>query len=239
MSRDLHLAAAVFALVAGATTLTATAAEALVTITPAVTYTSLGFYTDGRPFTLGYKFHLSAPVTLNALGYLSVDLAKSQQVGLWTGSGALVVEATFQPADAAADGYTWEPITSTTLAAGDYTIAGSSVTTSTPHNPVGVATIPDFTWITSEQQYGAGLNYPHSGSDNGFYGTDSFLLVDFSVQAAGPPPVIPPVIPPVSPPAAVPEPATWTMMLAGFGCLGGVVRRRRRGTAGSERPAAV
>jgi hypothetical protein len=29
----------------------------------------------------------------------------------------------------------------------------------------------------------------------------------------------------------VPEPATWTMMIAGFGLVGGMIRRRRRQTA--------
>ncbi len=29
--------------------------------------------------------------------------------------------------------------------------------------------------------------------------------------------------------AAVPEPATWTMMIAGFGLVGGALRRRRQG----------
>jgi len=34
----------------------------------------------------------------------------------------------------------------------------------------------------------------------------------------------------VTPPAAVPEPATWAMMLLGFGMMGGAIRYRRRST---------
>ena len=41
------------------------------------------------------------------------------------------------------------------------------------------------------------------------------------------PPVEPPVIPPVIPPA-VPEPATWLMLIAGFGVVGSAMRRRLR-----------
>jgi hypothetical protein len=39
------------------------------------------------------------------------------------------------------------------------------------------------------------------------------------------PPVIPPVIPPTTP--GVPEPASWAMMLIGFGMIGHAQRRRR------------
>ncbi len=38
-------------------------------------------------------------------------------------------------------------------------------------------------------------------------------------------------IPPVDPAAAVPEPATWALMLAGFGLTGAALRRRRVGFA--------
>jgi hypothetical protein len=34
-------------------------------------------------------------------------------------------------------------------------------------------------------------------------------------------------IPAISIPGAVPEPATWLMMLGGFGAIGGTMRRRR------------
>lgn len=41
------------------------------------------------------------------------------------------------------------------------------------------------------------------------------------------PPVDPPVDPPIIPPA-VPEPATWLMLIAGFGVVGSAMRRRLR-----------
>ena len=50
----------------------------------------------------------------------------------------------------------------------------------------------------------------------------SRLLLDNITIAALPPP------PPPPPPGGVPEPATWTMMLLGFGAMGAMVRRRRR-----------
>lgn len=39
------------------------------------------------------------------------------------------------------------------------------------------------------------------------------------------------VTPPTTPPGAVPEPATWAMMIAGFGFIGGMMRVRRRSVA--------
>ena len=44
----------------------------------------------------------------------------------------------------------------------------------------------------------------------------------------GSPPVVPPVVPGSG---TVPEPASWAMLLAGFGTLGGVMRWQRRATA--------
>ena len=53
-----------------------------------------------------------------------------------------------------------------------------------------------------------------------------------SVLPPAPPPILPPPPPPPTYPA-VPEPATWALMLVGFGLVGGVVRRRGRRTAGA------
>jgi len=56
-------------------------------ITPAVKYTSASTLIDNRPLTLGYTFSLSAPVTVDALGYWEDTLALgpplNHQVGIW------------------------------------------------------------------------------------------------------------------------------------------------------------
>ena len=52
---------------------------------------------------------------------------------------------------------------------------------------------------------------PTSTSAGG-YGQQGIAMVNFSVQQA----------------AAVPEPATWAMMLIGFGGIGASLRRRKR-----------
>jgi hypothetical protein len=46
----------------------------------------------------------------------------------------------------------------------------------------------------------------------------------------------PPGQPPVTPPSAVPEPATWAVMLLGFGVIGGALRHRAARTARGRSP---
>jgi PEP-CTERM motif len=52
------------------------------------------------------------------------------------------------------------------------------------------------------------------------FGAANSGAVLFSTQAAPPPP-------PPPPPGGVPEPATWAMMIIGFGAAGSMIRRRR------------
>lgn len=111
-----------------------------------------------------------------------------------------------------------------------------------------------FTWIGIH--FGAGTNSPSPqtpGGVTGFYRFDagvnlaSFLLSYGSASAArlyatGPAPVVPPPVTtptndPLDPPSsggavgAVPEPATWAMMILGFGAAGALLRRRRAALA--------
>lgn len=56
---------------------------------------------------------------------------------------------------------------------------------------------------------------------------DSFKLSGLSVYKYLPPITIPPI---VTVPSPAPEPASWAMMVLGFGAAGGALRRRRAGT---------
>ena len=67
---------------------------------------------------------------------------------------------------------------------------------------------------------GGGLGNGSSGGGGGGGGTPG--------TTPGSPPVVPPVVPGSG---TVPEPASWAMLLAGFGTLGGVMRWQRRATA--------
>lgn len=61
-------------------------------------------------------------------------------------------------------------------------------------------------------------------------GNSLMLLDNIEVSAASVPPVMPGPIPDVGPvTGAVPEPATWAMLIPGFGLIGTTMRRRRTG----------
>lgn len=185
-----------------------------ITITPAVTYTSAGTLNDTRAFTLGYTFTLSAPVTVNALGYWDDGNGYSHQVGIWNSSGSLITSTTVLAGDPLVANFLWDTISSITLGAGQYTIGGQSYEGGNTYDfldtATGVNTIPQYTWGTAVYDENPGLNYP---TITGSYGQNGLLAVDFSVASA------------------VPEPSTWAMLLLGFAGLGFMAYRRKASPA--------
>ena len=187
------------------------AAHAL-TVTPAVEYTSTGTLNDSRPFTLGFQFTLSSPTNVDALGYWAPGSAGSHMVGIWDSAGNLLTSTAVSGTDTLIGHFVWRAISSLTLGAGTYTIGGEYSGGPFPSGASGVTTIPQLTWVTAEQQYGSGLNFP-TNSYNG-YGQNGIMEVNFSTGPTG-----------------VPEPAAWALMLVGVGGLGGALRARRKAVA--------
>jgi len=192
------------------------------TITPAYEYASTGSDFDSRPFTLGFEFSLSAPVTVNALGYTTLGFTSDEQVGIWDSSGTLLTSTTVLTTDPVVGHFAYASISGVTLAAGTYTIGGTYDGGPFPSFASGVTSIPGYTYITDEQLYGPGLNDP-TVSTGGGYGANGITQVDFSVGSA------------------VPEPATWAMTLLGLGLTGGLLRLRARTGRGRQglRPGAA
>jgi hypothetical protein len=182
------------------------------TITPAVEYTGSSSLNDNRPFTLGFKFTLSAPTAVTALGYWAPGSAGSHQVGIWDNSGNLLTSTAVSGTDLLVGHFVWKAISSLTLGAGTYTIGGEYSGGPFQSYATGVTTISQLSWVTAEQKYGTGLNFP-TNSYNG-YGQNGIMNVDFSTG-----------------PSAVPEPASWALMLIGVGGLGGALRARRKTVA--------
>lgn len=169
------------------------------------------------PGTLGYSFTLDLPSSVNALGYYSDDPAfVSGQVGIWNALGNLVSTALVTRQNEVG-GYFYTVLTTPVLLArGNYVIGGSiEEGDKFPLFLEQVLSAPGFTWTGSREGTEIGFAEPmdNFGDEppNG-YGQQGIALVNFSFSQI----------------SAVPEPATWAMMLLGFGVIGTSLRRRRK-----------
>jgi hypothetical protein len=185
-------------------------------ITPAVEYTTFSAtFNDDRDFTLGYMFSLSAPVTINALGYWDNGLSNNHQVGIWGSSNVLVTSTTVLSTDPLVGHFRWSTIPDLVLNAGQYTIGGEFLGNFNvspdvlPSQASGVTTIPNYTYVTGAYVVGAGLNQPTTITDG--FGPNGILLANFSVASN------------------VPEPSTLGLIGLGLLGLGAMRRRRHRG----------
>ena len=163
------------------------------------------------PGTLGYSFTLDLPSTVNALGYWSDGNLVSEQVGIWDSLGKLV-SSTIVTRQNEVGGYFYTFLTTpVVLAAGNYVIGGSISNGGLfPVNMTGVVPASGYTYTGSREGVGIGFAEP-KGADGG-YGAQGIALVNFSFSQI----------------SAVPEPATWAMLLLGFGVVGTSLRRRRK-----------
>lgn len=188
------------------------AAQAIALI-PAIEYTSAPTVLAVADFTFGYTFALSSSVTVNALGYFDDGARHNHQVGIWDASNALVASTTVLGTSGVVGHFLWTGISFTTLGPGTYTIGGEVFAgDSFPENAVGVTTIPQYTYGGGVRHAGSGLVQPTTASN--FGGNNGILVANFSI------------VPSEMPADPVPEPATWALMIAGFGVAGVTLRRR-------------
>lgn len=179
------------------------------TITPAVEYTTSGTLSDSRPFTLGYSFSLSAPVTVNALGYWDNGRGSDHKVGIWDAAGTLLTSTTVLGTDPKVGHFVWGAIPNYTLAAGNYVIAGEFLGDGTFNSSANdIVSIPQYTYGNDLQLGGAGLNFPTVNTGGG-YGGNGIFEVSFSVTTA------------------VPEPSSYALVLCGIGVMGATLRRSK------------
>ncbi|MEO8142341.1 MAG: PEPxxWA-CTERM sorting domain-containing protein [Sphingomicrobium sp.] len=188
----------------------AAAAPASAQIAPAFEYTSSSTLVDNRAFTLGYSFTLSEATTINALGYWASGTLTSHQVAIWDLGGTLLTSGTVTAADTLLGHYRYDSIAPLVLGAGSYVIGGQFTSGDFPTDLSGVTNAANYGW-TQDRYAGGGFAFPTSTSGGG-YGQNGIAIVNFSVVQN----------------AAVPEPATWAMMLIGFGGIGASLRRRKR-----------
>lgn len=183
-------------------------------ITPAFEYEAVGFTDFGEvefaPFTIGFSFTLDEAKTVNALGYWAGgNLTGAREVGLWDADGSLLTSTTVSAADTQKGHYFYNGVGSLLLSAGSYVIGGRlDVGDFMPGGLTGITNAQGYSWLAHRELAGPALAFP-TLSPGGF-GDQSVAQVNLSFVSA------------------VPEPATWAMMLIGFGGVGIVIRRRRK-----------
>ncbi len=124
-------------------------------------------------------------------------------------TGRLLRSTTVSTTDALEGHYYYSGIEALLLGVGEYVIGGRlEVGDFMPGDLMGITNSPDYAWLAHRELAGAALAFP-TLSPGGF-GGQSIAQVNLSFVSA------------------VPEPATWTMMLIGFGAVGMVIRRRRK-----------
>lgn len=197
-------------LVAACLTVVAAPSAIAAEILPAYTYTSGSTLSDNRPFTIGFSFSLSEAKTVNALGYNSLNITGPQDIGLWNISGILLASATVTPGSQLVSNFRWTDISPFSLGVGTYVLGGTFTGGLFPSDLQGVSTVSGYTYLSDRFSGGTGLQFPTSSTD-GSYGAQGIGLVNVSFGAG-----------------AVPEPATWVMLLFGFGAIGYSLRRRKK-----------
>ncbi|MBX9898960.1 MAG: PEPxxWA-CTERM sorting domain-containing protein [Qipengyuania sp.] len=170
---------------------------------------SVGALGEDRPFTLGFDFSLSGTKTLNALGYTTVGFTANQSVGLWDSLGNLLISTTVTPGDLQQGFFRWANVSPLVLGPGTYTLGGTYSGGTFASYANNVVYQSGYTWLSDRQTFGGGLNQP-TGTFGG-YGTQGIPQVNLSFDGA-----------------VVPEPATWALLILGFGLTGAAMRSTRR-----------
>lgn len=187
--------------------------------TPAVTVdntTGLGL---GNPsFTLGWSFTTNNAIVVDELGLFddSQDgLAERHELGLWDSGGSLLASATIGAGTSGTliNQFRYIDIADVLLAAGQTYFIGALFTSGAdallfPNiNVSGMATIAEIDFGSATYAAGATLDRPTLDA-----GPEGYFGPNFTT-------------------AAVPEPATWGLMILGFGAAGAALRRSRRAVA--------
>jgi len=189
--------------------------------------------------TLGFTFSVNQTFTVTSLGFYDDNgdgFISPHEVGIYAGDGlvapgallAITTLAAGKSGTLGANDFRYQAITPVTLIAGQsYTVAGLSPNYSTANDPFvyggpneikGMSVSP---WINIAVGAARFAFYTPSLVDPSLVYSNEFQI--YAVDFDGPGLVAPALR------GAVPEPATWAMLLVGFGGVGGMMRRARRG----------
>lgn len=199
-----------FAGVLLATTLMASASQAQL----AIDFNSADAPNDGvSVWNLGFSFTANQDLTVVGLGnWFGGDFPQDQLVGLWDDQGNLIASTSVSNSDATVGNGSWKfhSIGAVALAAGHTYVVGGQ---GGAYYTGGITTVTVDSRITYGTDLfvnindGDPLTMPTATEDfpHGWFGGN----VQFGT-------------------APVPEPASWALMLGGFGLVGGAMRSRRK-----------
>jgi hypothetical protein len=188
---------------------------------PALATTAITSFSGGTTFsgfssdeTVGFKFLTANNISVSQLGWFATSgtLNASHQVGIWSLAGTLLGSTVVTAGAADGTGFRYANVGAIVLAAGQqYFIGGRDLTTDGDNYRTSVSNLVTASGITFQGSavsgVGAGFSFPgvtvNSGNTGGRFGPN-FIF------------------------SAVPEPATWMMMIFGFGLAGAAMRSRRR-----------
>lgn len=182
----------------------------------AIDLTQIDFEYDSSAWTLGWKFSVTAPTSIEALGVYDSNqdgLAGPAQVALWLASGGAPLVQTMVPAgtDAALDGYfRFVPVTSTVLTPGVEYIVGAHLDGDLATAFFGGNGLVDPRVSVIDVRYssfGSGFGFP----DRTDPGTDGAAFLGGNIQLT-----------------AVPLPATAWLFGSGVAGLAGLAKWRSR-----------
>lgn len=202
----------------------ASAADLALDFTGGAFYRRLSFQNFGWSFTLAEDRRVTA---LGLFDFAANGLADEHDVGLWDDAGNLLVQAKVSSADplttsaSAAGDWRFQTITPLFLAAGTYVI-GAHYPTFEDNGAYFAAAAS----ITTDPVVTFGAGLATTGDVNGFARPTSPVGAQFYPGFFGPNLTL----------APVPEPATWALMILGFGLTGGSLRRRDTAAASAPSP---
>ena len=168
--------------------------------------------------TLGFEFSTLNAQSITALGIYDSGkdgLAGAAQIGVWDTFGNLIASATIAPGQGVLSNFfRYVDIAPVALTAGVHYVVGaysaSDAQSSWGAGQGGTAALnPNLNYFGNRYSSTGALSYADSSSGGG-----AFLGANF-------------IIGPTVGGGAVPEPATWALMLAGFGLAGAALRRNR------------
>jgi hypothetical protein len=200
------------------------AATMLLVSVPAMATNAVASFTGGSTFpvfssdeTVGWAFSTAKHIAVTALGWnVTVNgpngSSSSHQVGIWNSGGTLLGSATVT-AGSATDGiWRFTGVSPIALSAGQYFIGGRDTSADGDRYVTSVSNLTLAAGLTflgsAVSPNGSGFAFPaniNSITTGGRFGPN------FQFKAAG----------------AIPEPASWAMLISGFGLVGAVARRRR------------